>query len=312
MRVLVALDGSPAGDVARQLVDSVSWPTGTSVRLITVVPDIVAMYTGPWFEPVLPPDAPELETELVAHQRAMLEAARTALGERLAVDAVVRRGRAGTAIVDEASSFGADLVVMGARGHGVWAAALLGSVSAEVVDHAPCPVLVARTPTLERIVLAEDGSEGASRAREFLVRCQGFGRLPTRVVGVAWAPVPWQSGISPVLGGAAAEAHHEAIREARSHLEDAAHATLDALAAATSEGTLEVRVGDPAGEIVRAATDWGASLIVTGSRGRTGLRRVLLGSVARNVLHHASCSVLVVRTVHAEPGAASESAATAG
>ena len=38
-----------------------------------------------------------------------------------------------------------------------------------------------------------------------------------------------------------------------------------------------------------------ADAIVIGTRGRTGLRRLLLGSVARNVMHHASCSVLIIR-----------------
>ena len=48
---------------------------------------------------------------------------------------------------------------------------------------------------------------------------------------------------------------------------------------------------NPAHEIIRAATDWEADLIVMGTRGRTGLERLLLGSVARKVLQHAPCSV---------------------
>jgi hypothetical protein len=55
---------------------------------------------------------------------------------------------------------------------------------------------------------------------------------------------------------------------------------------------------------VVAARDCRADLIVTGTHGRTGLTRLVLGSVARNVLHHADCSVLVSRQpaeVRAEP-----------
>jgi hypothetical protein len=48
------------------------------------------------------------------------------------------------------------------------------------------------------------------------------------------------------------------------------------------------------------AEEWDADLVIMGSHGRTGLARLLLGSVARNVLHHASCSVLVIRR-HADP-----------
>jgi nucleotide-binding universal stress UspA family protein len=53
--------------------------------------------------------------------------------------------------------------------------------------------------------------------------------------------------------------------------------------------------GDPAGEIVRYARDAGMDLIVMGTHGRTGLDRLLMGSVAEKVLRDASCSVLVVK-----------------
>lgn len=60
--------------------------------------------------------------------------------------------------------------------------------------------------------------------------------------------------------------------------------------------TPHVRSGDPAAEILDDAQDRRADLIVTGSRGLGGLESLLLGSVARNVLIHAHCSVLIVRT----------------
>jgi nucleotide-binding universal stress UspA family protein len=56
-----------------------------------------------------------------------------------------------------------------------------------------------------------------------------------------------------------------------------------------------VRQGDPRREIVEAAKDWDAELIVVGSHGRTGLQRLILGSVAEYVVRHAPCSVEVSR-----------------
>jgi nucleotide-binding universal stress UspA family protein len=53
--------------------------------------------------------------------------------------------------------------------------------------------------------------------------------------------------------------------------------------------------GDPATEIVRFATDAGMELIVMGTHGRTGLERLLMGSVAEKVMRDAPCSVLVVK-----------------
>jgi nucleotide-binding universal stress UspA family protein len=59
--------------------------------------------------------------------------------------------------------------------------------------------------------------------------------------------------------------------------------------------TSAVSEGDAAHQIVVRATNVGSDLIVMGSRGMTGLRRILIGSVARNVLLHAPTSVLIVR-----------------
>lgn len=57
-----------------------------------------------------------------------------------------------------------------------------------------------------------------------------------------------------------------------------------------------VPVGKPAEEIAKAAAAWPADVIVVGSHGRGGLKRVLLGSVAEAVLRRAPCPVLVVRS----------------
>jgi nucleotide-binding universal stress UspA family protein len=56
-----------------------------------------------------------------------------------------------------------------------------------------------------------------------------------------------------------------------------------------------IREGDAGRQIVEEAKEWGADLILMGSHGRTGLKRVLMGSVAHYVVSHAPCSVEVVR-----------------
>lgn len=59
--------------------------------------------------------------------------------------------------------------------------------------------------------------------------------------------------------------------------------------------------GDPAGEIVRYGRDAGIDLIVMGTHGRTGVERLLMGSVAEKVLRDAVCSVLVVKLPRGQP-----------
>ncbi|MFI5454928.1 MAG: universal stress protein [Isosphaerales bacterium] len=71
--------------------------------------------------------------------------------------------------------------------------------------------------------------------------------------------------------------------------------------------------GDPAEEILRLTEALHCDLVVMGSHGRTGLRRVLTGSVAEEVLRKAVCPVLVVRTpLRAAPDAATEATANPG
>ena len=54
-------------------------------------------------------------------------------------------------------------------------------------------------------------------------------------------------------------------------------------------------MGDPSNEIVRIAKDGGYDLIVMSTHGRTGLSRLLMGSVAERVIRHAPCPVFVIR-----------------
>ena len=53
--------------------------------------------------------------------------------------------------------------------------------------------------------------------------------------------------------------------------------------------------GNPASEIVQAARDNSCGLIVMGTHGRTGLRRLLMGSIAEQVMRHAECPVLTIK-----------------
>jgi nucleotide-binding universal stress UspA family protein len=294
MRILVADDGSEGAAEAVTLASSLSWPNGTAIRAISVFEPLPIRMAGPWPAPVV--TSPDLENAIAEQIGALNKHAteRLAASGRI-VDGVVRRGRAATAIVDEAEAFGADLVVIGSRGHGQIASLLLGSVSNEVVDQAPCPVLVARNPALGRVVFATDGSPAAAAAEAILAMWPIFASTPIRVVSVAEVEFPWTSGIAPTLVQAAVDAYTADLREAREahrRIVDEAGARLRS-AGRTVE--VEVREGGAASEILAAAGEREADLIVVGSRGNTGLKRLLLGSVARNLLHSSTASVLVVR-----------------
>jgi nucleotide-binding universal stress UspA family protein len=226
------------------------------------------------------------------------ETVRRLAGPDRSVESAVLRGRPATAIVEDARAFGADLVVVGSRGLGGISSLLLGSVSSEVVDHAPCPVLVGRQPSLSRVVFATGGSPSAAAAADLLSGSSIFDGVPIRVVSAADVPRPWHTGIAPTMYGQVMDAYARDLAEAEEEHARLAAESVAALTAAGREATARTSTGDAAAEIIAAAGEWKADLIVLGSRGRTGLTRLLLGSVARNVLHGSEASVLVVH----EPG----------
>jgi len=293
MKVLLATDGSASADVAVKLVAGLGWPAGTTIRIVTTL-DTVRL-AGPWAT-MTSYGLADLEQSLLGDLEAVLAAAATTLEPAgVTVEHQVLLGRPSAAIVDQATEMRADLIVIGNRGQGPFRTMLLGSVSAEVVDHAPCPVLVARHATLERIVLAHDGSALAFAAEELLAGMPPLASLPVEVVSVVRTHEPSADSLAPAVLGRAREVYESAVEESRHHHEDVARASADRLSRHGRATTWTVRAGDPARTVVDEAEGKGADLIALGTHGRTGLDRIVMGSVARNVLTHAHCSVLIVR-----------------
>jgi nucleotide-binding universal stress UspA family protein len=303
LRALLAVDGSAHAGIALELVRSVRWPEGSTVRLMTVVEPPLALYALPTPPaPTFPADVQRLESDLEQNGESILESAAGVLAPA-GVDAERRivRGRPGTAIVDEAVEWSADLVVVGSRGHGAIGSMLLGSVSAEVVDHAPCPVLVARRPSLSRVVLGHDGSEFAQTAEEVIRAWPIFRDSPVEVVSVAHIPAPWHTGLAPTIYAEALDAYADSASAAAAEHTRIAQESARRLEESGLSATATTVDGEPAATLVRVADEHAADLIVVGTHGRTGIVRALLGSVARNVMQHATCSVLVVRTNTPQP-----------
>jgi nucleotide-binding universal stress UspA family protein len=295
MRVLLAIDGSEAARVGVDLVAGAAWPPGSEILVAQAVETGPALFGGPW--PALAMvQADRIEAEIGAGaERSVQEACELLARPALNVDGIVLRGRPATAIVDRARGMRADLVVVGSRGHGAIESMLLGSVSAEVVDHAPAPVLVARGARTARIVFGWDGSSSATRAADLLQTWPIFAGSRVRVVSVSEVQIPWWTGFPEAESPEVMPLYVDAMDASRRQHDELARGMAADLhrAGLTAEG--ERRDGDAAKEILASAVASQADLIVIGTHGRTGLGRVLLGSVARNVLQHATCSVLVVR-----------------
>jgi nucleotide-binding universal stress UspA family protein len=294
MKILLAVDGSELSNTAVSLVKSLTLPADSTIELITVVADDAWTY-GPWPSSALIQTPAALDRAL-ADVRARLDD----IAHGLAVDGrtirtTVRHGRPASEIVAEADRFAADLVVVGALGHGAVDRLLVGSVSSEVVDQAHCPVLVVRTSEFARVLIATDGSTDGSAAATFLATSRIFAEPAAKVVSVVDPGMPWWAGISPVDGAVASDAYASALDAAGHHARDVASSTAATLGAEHVVAEASPLGGEVGSTIVAEATDWGADVVVLGTRGHGLLHRALVGSTSRHVLHHAPMSVLIVR-----------------
>lgn len=209
-------------------------------------------------------------------------------------------GDARAALCEAAESFGADLVLVGSRGHGVLRRALLGSVSQHLVHHCPCSVLVGReradvehTPARPtRVLVCVDGSSGSKAAVKEVARRPWPAGSEFVTLAVAAAPYPMVAGIPEPALITVPESYSLATREWAVETSENAAAQLAGAGLQAKAATTE---GSPSPRILDRAEEMQADSIFLGARGHGRLHRLLLGSVAGAVAAGAHCSVELIR-----------------
>ena len=150
MKILLATDGSEHSETAVDEIAQRPFPAGSQVRVISVVEPPHYQATEPWsgvamnqYEEMLKTfnERAHAAVEKAAHQ---LHASHE--GRELSVTTQVLTGSPKEVILDEAETFGADLIVVGSHGYGALDRFLLGSVSQAVTLHAKCSVQIVRNP----------------------------------------------------------------------------------------------------------------------------------------------------------------------
>ena len=152
MKILLAVDGSPCSDAAIEEVARRPWPEGSSVKVLTAYELPVPPTPEAWALPASYLD--EMDMGLRKQAQNVVDSAiqklKSKLSNNIFLDGALLPGPACTLILDEAESWGADLIVVGSHGYRAWERFLLGSVSQAVVSHAKCSVEVVRCPRADR------------------------------------------------------------------------------------------------------------------------------------------------------------------
>ncbi len=289
-RIVVGVDGSQGSSRA------LAWAAAEAAAREAVLEPVIV-----WQSPY---DYGELryvpvdEDELADRARKRLDEALAEVGGEASVTVtgpLVVRGDAAQVLCER--SAGADLLVVGSRGHGGFAGLMLGSVSTKCAHHSRCPLVIVRDgrtghdySLVRRILVGVDGSDGSRQALAWAAE-----QAARRGAAVEALQV-WRD---PYGGEMSLEFDVEHFREDRQvllgHVRDRLAATV-AQATAHRPGLEVVPVliqgDDPARLLCERSAD--ADLLVVGSRGHTGFIRLLLGSVGTSCAHHSKCPVAII------------------
>lgn len=279
-RILAAVDGSESGLNAFRQACRIAVADGCWLTAITTVPPYEDLFQIPAVrEKVSRALRAEGEKVLVAVKEIAKE-------EDVSVKTVIEEDAPFHAIVGTAEEGNYDLIVMGRHGTKPIERALVGSVTARVIGSTERDILVFPLGSAigwSSILVATDGSR--------------FGRAATeKAMAIAKAQGSLLSAVSVVdvteeFQAQAPEAVENLVEKAKEYVDDVVRR-------AKAEG-VKVMSFVREGESYRMITDISrtchAGMIVMGSHGRTGIRRLLMGSVTEKVIGYAPCPVLVVR-----------------
>lgn len=300
MKVIAPIDGEGNSQAAIDALMGMNWRAGTQIKLLRVVSPAdsgTADQEGLSASAVVEANAAAKDT---------LHGITTELRQLLPeceISSEVYPGDPKTLILGVATDWSADLIVMGSRGNTGLELLLHGSVSQEVLNHSPCPVLIVKTNVahehniqtgFKNILLTIDDSAYGRAALNWVKKLSWSADARVTVVTVVEAlPANYKYEQNPVRASRVLKQHDLVERAANTELHNMAQELTSAFD--ISQIFMHVEEGDPAERITYLARAWNTDLVVLGSHGRGGLTKLVLGSVSQSVSVQAPCAVAVVR-----------------
>jgi nucleotide-binding universal stress UspA family protein len=278
-KILVAIDGSESSKHALKESFKLASDEKCWITVVSVIPSYEGDLGAMWINNVKEAMAKPCEL-------ALSEAENIAKKERVLIKTVCEEGEIYERIVDLADAENSDLIVMGRKGTAGLQRTLVGSVTARVIGHSQRDVLVVPNDTSigwKSILFATDGSKFSEAATDKAIDFAKSYGSELNVITVV--------DVTEEFMARAPGALEDLVKKAKSMVEDVKKK-------ANSKGIKAesiVREGDAYKAIINIAKKQKANAIIMGSHGRTGLKRLLMGSVTERVIGHAPCPVLVVK-----------------
>ncbi len=280
-KILVAYDGSPSAKNALREACRLAKAEQAWIKLLAVVP--------PYEGDLALVGVPNIKEAIEGPGRRLLEEAeKIAQEENVNALKDLEQGEPFERIVAVAEEESCDLIVMGRKGMGAVERNLLGSVTARVIGHTTRDVLVVPEGShisWEKILVATDNSPNCRPAVERAIDIAKEHSSRMAAVTVIYSNDEFFSIAHKYID--------KMLEEKRERLEQLKEE-------AEQQGVsceVIVKEGEPHQGIIEAAEEFGAAVIVMGSHGRTGLKRLLMGSVTERVIGFAPCPVLVCHLV---------------
>lgn len=283
--VLAATALDAVGDEVIRQAAGYANAVGVPLVVCHVVPELYGI--RPLFPHLRESDRAHAEEARRGVMRAVEQQMRRAIEEPAPpLELRIEAGTPHSGVLQLAEELEAGLIVVGAGSH--LEGASLGGVAERIVRHAHCPVLTARPVGGAVVLVATDLSEPGLPAIETArheAHRRGLRLVALHAVEVRMLPVDTPEGTPALLLSHVLEGE----------VERATRALREIAAWHGEEIEPLVRTGPPAEAILEVARELSAELIVVATHGRSGLRRLTLGSVAEAVVRRATCSVMVVR-----------------
>jgi nucleotide-binding universal stress UspA family protein len=299
MKVLLATDGSLSSEGAASFLTRMAWSPDDSITVFHAVYAIPFHYDEKFYWTTLQSIKKECAPKILDSAVAILKPVRASISVEIE-EGTLHPCTPEQCIIKSAEVSGMDLIVMGASGRKGLGSVFIGSVSRAVVNNAARPVLVVKqqapVPAERlRVLFAADGSDHSRATAEFLTSLPFPDTTELTIVHVIPSnfldvPERFVLEIDERVKAAVASIRSREFTEAEKIIEQAR----GYLGRKFKQIHVLSRIGDPPTEILKAAESMEADLIAVGRRGARGTQGAL-GSVSRNILNHASCSVLIVR-----------------